>query len=226
MLRLTWLSLLLVLGGMLTPCSAGWPFFSEDGLRKGSPEYYEARAAEPPGSRQRYKFGKIWPVSPRPAGPHQPFIHKYHSAHYWPHPYNCEDRATVAAFTATQTMNGWIAATTLFDYHFDPVSNELNSAGQKQIRWIMNSVPYEHRQVYVALSTESQLNGARTANVERAVATLAGPEQPLPVLTRVATPEGRPAAEVERIFSAAISGMPQPIISASAGDGGADVATN
>ena len=192
---------------------AGWPFFADNGPPKGSREYYEAHAADPPGSRQKYHHGKLWPPRPRPVGEEQPFIHKYHTAHYWPHPYNCEDRATVARFAELQIANGWQAATTLYDYHFDPTTHQLNSAGRTQLHWILTHVPIEHRQAYVAVGAQSQSNAVRVQNVEHEIATIVGTDAALPVLMRVTNPLGRPAAEVQKIFSTAEQNMLPPVIS-------------
>ena len=38
------------------------------------------------GSRQKYKFGELWPPYPRPTGPKQHYWNRYHHAHYWPYP--------------------------------------------------------------------------------------------------------------------------------------------
>jgi len=193
-------------------CEAGWPFFSEDGLRRGTPEYYEARAALPPGQRQEYKYGKMWPVRPRPTGPAQPLVHKYHSAHYWPWPYVCEDRAAVLAVCETQTYNGWLAATTFYDYHFDPVTHDLNSAGRQHLRWILTATPEQYREAHVALSGPADANAARLKSVEAELANLVGPGQGIPVLPTVADPLGRPADEVQKIFSDALTNQLPPTI--------------
>ncbi|MCA8995535.1 MAG: hypothetical protein KDA80_01055 [Planctomycetaceae bacterium] len=191
---------------------AGWPFFSEDGLRRGTPEFYEARAALPPGQRQEYKYGKMWPLSPRPTGPKQPFIHKYHTAHYWPYPYVCEDRASVLAMCEMQTYNGWMAATTLYDFHFDPATHELNHAGKAHLRWILTATPEQFREAHVALPGSPEVNAARLAAVESEVAQLIGVDQGIPVLPIVADPVGRPAAEVQKIFSDALNNQMPPSI--------------
>jgi len=211
----------LMLAASATTVHADWPFWSNDGLRRGTREYYEARASDPPGARQIYKDGKLWPPFPRPTGPHQLFVHKYHHAHYWPYPYTCADREAVNAFAATQSENGWLASTTLYDYHFNPETGELNSAGQEHLRWIAYHVPAEYRQVHVASAADMAMTTQRTRQVENELARLVGSEMAPQVSSRLADPAGRPAAEVQSIFRAAQENMPPPILSPSP-DGGSD----
>jgi len=212
MMRLTWMSCLLVLLGVCQSAQAGWPFFSEDGLRRGTPEYYQARAGEPAGTRQKFLYGKMWPVRPRPVGPEQTFVHKYHSAHYWPHPYVCADREVMRSTMQMQTTNGWQAGTTLYDYHFDPSTNALNIAGQERLYWIMTHVPVQYRTAFVASARDPQSNSVRTMNVENEIARVAGNGTSIPVVVRAASPLGRPATEVDAIIKAANGAAPPPSI--------------
>ena len=68
-----------------------------------SEEWYRMRADDPVGTRQVEKHGKYWPPYPRPVGRKQAFSHTFHAAHYWPHPYNCEDQAYVRNILDQQT---------------------------------------------------------------------------------------------------------------------------
>ncbi len=212
MVRLTSIICLVSLFLVNGSAQAGWPFFSEDGLRRGSPEYYEAHAGDPPGVRQKYAYGKLWPMRARPVGPSQTFVHQYHAAHYWPEPYVCDDRAIVEKYASTQVANGWQAGTTLYDYHFDPVSHELNSSGQQHLQWIMTSAPSEFRQTYVSATNDPQYSNLRVANVERTMAGMVGTQVAMPVALRVSGPLGRPADEVNTIFKTANENMPVPTI--------------
>jgi len=212
MLRWRWIVCLLMVAVSVRTATAGWPFFSEDGIRRGSPEYYEAHAGDPAGARQKYHHGKLWPPLPRPAGPEQTFIHKYHTSHYWPFPYVCEDRNSVRALAQIQLSNGWQAATTLYEYHFDPESNALNSAGQTHLHWILSHAPEQFRQVSVAVAEQPEFNTVRLLSVEREIAKLVGAGQGVPVLLRVTDPVGRPAGEVQQIFKGLQDNMLPPVI--------------
>lgn len=211
MIRLSWFAFLIALfcASSNNTASAGWPFFSEDGLRRGSPEYYEAHAHDPPGARQKYKYGRVWPVRARPVGPSQTFVHRYHTAHYWPHPYQCQDRAAVQAVCATQVQNGWQNATTFYSYHFDEKTNELNAAGQRHLSWLMSDVPEQYRHAYVAVEVGGDSGSRRISAIER---TVAGTGIALPVTGRVASPLGRPATEVKDILDGAAQNALPPVI--------------
>jgi hypothetical protein len=180
--------------------SADWPFFA-DGPMRGSPEYYQAHACQPIGERQKCKFGKVWPPEPRPTGEHAPLIHQYYANFYWPYPYQCADRQSVYQYQNIQIANGWQDATTLYDYHFDPVSNELNSSGRDHLYWILASAPMEYRTTFVQTSrVDPRISNLRLASVQGEASRFVGAEQVPPVMLRVATPHGTPAAEVMSVF--------------------------
>jgi len=179
---------------------AGWPFSIDEGPRHGSDEWYELRASDPIGERQVYKFGKFWPTRPRPTGPKQLWVHKYHAQKYWPLPYVCGDRAAVRGVWQSQVDNGWQMATTLYDYHFNPETHALNSSGQQHLQWILQSAPAEQRQLYVQSVNDSVVNQARVSTVQLAAVNLAGADAIAPVALRVTHAVGRPAEEVGWIF--------------------------
>ena len=178
---------------------AGWPFNS-DGPVRGSDEWYEMRASDPVGERQVYKFGKTWPVQPRPTGPKQLWVHKYHAQKYWPYPYQCSDRATVRAVWQAQVNNGWQTATTMYAYHFNAETQALNSAGLQHLQWILESAPVEQRQLYVQSMNDPSVNQMRVSNVQTAATNLAGADAITSVALRVTHAVGRPAEEVNWIY--------------------------
>jgi hypothetical protein len=196
---------------------AGWPFFS-DGPRRGTSEYLEMRAGEPPGRRQIYFAGKYWPDRARPAGEDLPCIHTYYHAHYWPRPYTCQDRAIVNSFSATQVTNGWIEGTTFFDYHFDE-AHHLNHAGQRHLEWILTQAPQEFRMTYLAQSFDPSVNVARVASLEQEMSLRMGPDNCMPVLLRAASPSPRPAGDINAIYNLRSTNILPPVITYSA-DGG------
>lgn len=214
--RLSAWGALLIATATVGTASAGWPFFSEDGLRRGTPEYYAARAGDPPGTRQKYLHGKLWPVQARPVGPEQTLVHRFHTAHYWPHPYNCQDREAIRSVMYIQARNGWQTATTFYEYHFDPETQELNAAGLKHLSWLLTYVPEEHRQAFVAIDDNPAALGIRIADVERQIAG-APNAQSIPVMPRHTHPLGRPASEVQSIMTGAAAAALPPAIQYSTG---------
>ena len=172
-------------------------------------EWYRQRSDDPAGTRQIEKDGKLWPPYPRPVGRKQTFKHGYHSAHYWPHPYNMEDRAYVENLLAQQTASGWVMATTLHDYYFHIETQKLNEAGQNQLIWIAATAPPQFRTVYVAEGNSIGVTQLRVAEVERYFQ-MAGIANAPPILTRREFFTGRPASEVDRLRTMEMDAIPTP----------------
>ena len=193
-----------------TASFAGWPFFA-DGPKVGSPEYYCERANDPVGERQKCHHGKAWPPFNRPCGPEQTCVHKFHANHYWPYPYNVQDRNDVRLALATQVNNGWCVATTLYDYHFDQTTHQLNSAGYEHLNWIFTHTEPQHRHIYISGAADSAENEVRRQNVQKALAAVGG-DASIPITMRATHPLGRPATEVESIFTNAASSALPPAI--------------
>ena len=80
----------------------------------GSSQWWAEKAALPPGVRSNCKKGKVWPARPRSTGDKQQFSHTFHSAHYWPLPYVCQDREYVHNVMELQMNEGWQQETTLY----------------------------------------------------------------------------------------------------------------
>ncbi|MGD9853901.1 MAG: hypothetical protein AB7U20_03030 [Planctomycetaceae bacterium] len=186
--------------------------FSRGTPDAGTPEYYQYHCNSPVGCRQVCCKGKLWPPRPRPTGPHQPCAHKYHAATYWPWPYICQDRALVNATAFSQIENGWIASTTFYDYHFDPETHTLNSAGRQHLQWMVTFVPEEFRRAFVSATFNPQGTDARVASVETEMIGLLGNGHTLPIETLVTQPLQRSARVVEQIDRTYSDNLPIPQI--------------
>ncbi|MCA9054950.1 MAG: hypothetical protein KDA75_14010 [Planctomycetaceae bacterium] len=221
-MRSTWIIPLTFLATLLpVAVHAGWPLTAE-GPRRGTYEWYEMHACDPIGQRQRVKFGKSWPVAPRPIGEPAPLVHRFHHNHFWPYPYDEMDYEGVQQFKFQQMAGGWQEATTLYDYHFDNDTNDLNSAGRDQLYWIMSSTPMEFRTAYVQASrTDPSISNVRIASVQSEASRFLGGQQMLPVVLRVAQPYGTPAEQVNKVFEYRRDNLsPPPEIGGGGGGGG------
>ncbi len=210
--RITWLACLATF--LSAPqLSQAEGIFSSGGPDAGTPEYYYLHASDPVGARQKCHHGKLWPPFPRPSGPHQRCIHKYHAATYWPWPYVCQDRAVVYETSYNQIANGWLTATTLYDYHFDAQTHELNSSGRRHLAWIVSSVPEQYRRIVISAEFDSPVNQTREQSVHAEMAQLVGPEHTMPVvLQQSINPAVRNAGVVEQIHRSATDSMLLPVI--------------
>jgi len=190
---------LLILAGMATTASAG------------DHEWFSSQRQYPAGSRQVYKHGKLWPPYPRACGPKEPYMHVYHRVHYWPYPYVCEDRSIVRQVAQQQADNGWMNYTTLYDYHFDGETQELNQAGRLKLEWIAFYSPARYRTVYVAKALDPRDSDIRLANATATVTAMCGDEEPAPpICLRRAQSIGTPAEEVYLIRGAYLLSTPEP----------------
>lgn len=169
----------------------------------------EERYNDLPGARQKYKHDRMWPPFPRPTGKGQPFWAKYHHAHYWPHPYVCEDRAYVNNIVAQQSAAGWSKATTLHEMHFDVETHRLNSSGESHLRWILLQAPAQYRTVYVAQAASPETSEFRAEQVRQFAAQVCGTNVPaiLPIYDDF---RGRPAIEIDTLRRLELQSIPQP----------------
>ncbi|MEZ6125496.1 MAG: hypothetical protein R3C49_20300 [Planctomycetaceae bacterium] len=186
----------------------------------GSCEWWAEKALAPPGVRNRCYKGKNWPVRPRPSGPPQQFTHTYHSAHYWPLPYVCQDRDYVRDIVEVQRSNGWQQATTLFERHFED-DQSLSTPGRLHLIDIMEVTPDAYRTVYIQSTYDPEIDNVRMASVQQAVLEMTGGAETIPVVLRQARDYKRPASEIKAINDMYIQSVPTPRLSGSGGGGAA-----
>jgi hypothetical protein len=139
----------------------------------------------------------------------QKFWSKYHHAKYWPHPYNCEDRAYINNILAQQSQNGWQSATTLHEMHFDPETHRLNSSGEAQLRWILLQVPPQYRSVFVAQAFSTEASQFRADQVRQYAELVCGANVP-PIMLKYDDFNGRPAIEIDTLRRLELQSIPQP----------------
>lgn len=178
-------------------------------------------ASRPPGSRQFEYKGKLWPPFPRPTGKEPKFIQQYHYTHYWPHPQSCEDQSSVRNALSMQVANGWVEGTTLFNYHFDPETEQLNTAGMAHLEYILFRVPAQRRSVFIQISASAQTDQARLTSVQNSMGSMLQNNNLPPVAMRRTRAYGTSAEEVDLISRKYLSGAPSPRLSVSGASGGA-----
>lgn len=197
-------------------------FKAEDkipGVKRWSRDDYEIRASLPIGSRQKIWKGKVWPPRPRPTGPKPHLVHRFHATHYWPTPFIEQDRMLVESVIEQHISNGWRDASTFYNYHFDPETNELTHAGQMQIQWLLETAPANRRTFFVQTSPEAGVNEIRVTQLQQIASRLSGNGEMPAVELRNSTFYGRPAAEVDYINKAFLNSQPIPRIPNTVGSG-------
>ncbi len=220
----------LLIAGAIQGCAAGPQFFGHTDKTSchepGSDEWWAEKALLPPGERQKCKKGKIWPARPRSSEPPQQFSHIYHSQHYWPLPYVCQDRQAVRDLMEMQVSLGWQEETTMYDRHFESQSNMLTRAGELHLERIVYIVPPERRAVYVQSTHDAAMDAARMEIVHAAVASISSGNTDIPITLRECQELSRAASEVQSINSMYNSSMPSPRLSSAGGSGGAAAGTS
>jgi uncharacterized membrane protein YgcG len=209
-------------------CTAGTGlFYAEDPSSRhepGSDQWWAEKGALQPGVRQKYSKGKMWPARARSTAPKQQFSHIYHSQHYWPLPYTCQDREAVFTLMDTQTALGWQEETTLFNHHFETDTHLLNQAGLRHLEYILFTVPQSRRNVFIQSTYDEVHDVVRTTSVEDAMAGYQVSGESISVSVRRCRESGRPAAEVQAISDLYRESIPAPRLgsagSSGTGDGG------
>ncbi len=132
----------------------------------------------------------------------------------WPWPYFCPDRAAVREPFEIMTRNGWRRQNLLGPHYFNPATNELTTAGQLQLRWIMTQAPPEYRQVFIERSIDPTITAARI-DAARAYASRVALDGQMPqVFETNLVAEGRPAAVVNIVNTKFMENMPVPVLPA------------
>ena len=89
--------------------------------------------------------------------------------------------------------------TTLYDYHFEPDTHQLNPSGRMHVRWILENAPPRHRYIFVQAAVDQAGSETRVVTAKNEAVALVGDEQIPPVMVRVASPVGRPAEEIDTV---------------------------
>ena len=173
----------------------------------------------PVGTRQVCAHDKLWPPYPRPAGEKATFSTQFHAAHYWPWPYNCWDKAAVREFSNAQVARGWQEHLTLYPYHFDAATGELNAAGTRQLGWMLRSGVAEGRGVAVAVGGDRAAGQRRAGRVRAALGSLGADDLAARVALLDVPVPSRSADEIDVIRRGELSSMPVPRVLPQTGGG-------
>jgi hypothetical protein len=138
----------------------------------------------------------------------------YHRNKNWPYPYMCPDRAAVREPFEVMVRNGWRRQNLLGPHFFNPHTNQLNTAGELQVRWIMTQAPPQWRQVFIERAIDPTITADRIA-ATREYATRVSIDGQMPeVFETNLAPVGRPAAIVDVTNVKFLENMPVPVLPA------------
>jgi hypothetical protein len=115
----------------------------------------------------------------------------------WPYPYICPDRVAVREPFEIMIRNGWRRQNLLGAHFFNPVTQQLTSAGELQVRWIMTQTPPTFRQVFVERAIDPAITAERIAATRQYASRVSLDGQTPEVFETNLIAEGRPAAIVD-----------------------------
>ena len=128
----------------------------------------------------------------------------------WPRPFVLRERQAVRAPFAIMVNKGWQREHTLGEYHFDPVTGQLNEPGRRRVYWIINQVNIARRSIFVYRAMKPEMTLARVDSVQQWTAQLLPHGELPPVIETNLPAPGRPAEEVDRIRQDYLKSMPPP----------------
>ena len=142
----------------------------------------------------------------------------YRENQQWPWPYQCPDRIAVREPFCIMVNNGWRRQNMLGPHHFNPNTNQLTTAGELRVQWIMTQAPPERRGIFVERTLDADANSKRLATV-RDYATKVSIDGRMPLVEETyLVAEGRPAAMVDATNVKFMQSMPVPVLPAATND--------
>jgi len=142
----------------------------------------------------------------------------FHRNNAWPEPFISADRAAQREPFRLMADNGWKMQNTVGTMLFDD-NQQLNSAGDSLVKWIVTQAPLHRRAVFVLKADSAERTASRVASVNSAVAKYAGGATP-PVMVTDTEPTGWSGSQVDAITQQYQSSIPSPRLPSGGGGGG------
>ncbi|MCC7474564.1 MAG: hypothetical protein IT425_04160 [Pirellulales bacterium] len=136
----------------------------------------------------------------------------YHMNSMWPWPLQCADRVAVYEPFCIMINNGWRRQNLLGAHHFHPATNQLTTAGELRVQWIMTQAPPDRRSIFVERTLNEATNADRVAAVRNYAMQLAITDQQPNVEETHLISEGRPASVVDATNVKFMQAMPAPVL--------------
>jgi hypothetical protein len=121
----------------------------------------------------------------------------YHRNEAWPWPYVCADRVAVREPFCIMINNGWRRQNLLGPHHFNATADQLTTAGELRVQWILTQAPPERRGIFVERDLDPSVTEQRLAAVRDYATKLNLAGQPAVVTDTHLVSEGRPASVVD-----------------------------
>src|SRR5688572_7604351 len=133
-------------------------------------------------------------VTPSAAADWHEFWHRVkvdtHRNNAWPEPFLTADRGAQREPFCIMVNNGWKMQNTIGTFLFNAETNELNSAGEKQVKWVVTQAPIHRRAVFVLVGDTPQDTKARVDSVQRYISRIVPDGHLPPVMLTTREAEG------------------------------------
>lgn len=143
----------------------------------------------------------------------------YHRNNAWPEPFVTIDRNATREPFEIQKNNGWRLQNTIGTLLFEKNSNEVNQAGEQQIRWILTQAPPHRRAVFVLRGDTQEITDQRVDSVQRCISKYVGDGELPPVLLTSQDQFGGSGEYFQKIDEAMKNSIPAPRINSGGGGG-------
>ncbi len=132
----------------------------------------------------------------------------------WPWPYVCADRVAVREPFGMMISNGWRRQNLLGPHHFNDKSNQLTTAGELRVRWIMTQAPAQRREIFVERDASPEVTALRLTTARDYATRVAMDGQTPQLMETHLVSEGRPASVVDATNVRFQESMPAPTLPA------------
>lgn len=148
-------------------------------------------------------------------------VHRdFHRNNAWPEPFQSADRAVTREYFCIQVNNGWKMQNTVGTFLFNPETQELNRAGELQVKWIVTQAPIHRRAVFVLVGDTAEDTQKRVLSVQHYISRIVPAGHLPPVMITHTQPEGASGEYFNSINNAMMQSIPAPRLPAAAGGSG------
>jgi hypothetical protein len=128
----------------------------------------------------------------------------------WPEPFQTADRGATREPFCIMVNNGWKMQNTIGTFLFNPETQELNTAGEAKVKWVVTQAPIHRRAVFVLVGDTPEDTQRRVLSVQAYISRIVPPGHLPPVMLTDREPEGSSGEYFDAIHRATIQSIPAP----------------
>ena len=143
----------------------------------------------------------------------------FHRNNAWPEPFQTADRGAAREPFCIMVNNGWKMQNTIGTFLFNLETQELNTAGEAKVKWVVTQTPINRRAVFVLCGDTPEDTQRRVQSVQAYISRIVAPAPLPPVMLTDREPEGSSGEYFDAIHRATIQSIPAPRLPASQNGG-------